>query len=431
MDIYVVQPGDNIELIANKYGISVERLISDNGLISPYTLVLGQAILILYPERVYTVKSGDTLATIADSNGVSIMQLIRNNPFLHDRNYIYPGESFVINYSLGKEISVNGFAYSFINLDTLKRTLPYLTYISIFNYRIGENANIVDYGDDTELIKIAKAYDTLPLLLISAFTVTGEVNLEYIYELLLNEEQQDKLVNEMLQIVRTKKFSGINAMISQITKSNQKLYLNVLTKLSKALRNEGYIFFLTINPNLKIINNTVTYEKIDYKSISEIVDKIIFFQNVWAMNKQPPSPVSNISSIRTFINYVSTIISPTILSIGKPLIGLDWTLPFSPGSSYANSMSLDSTMILAYEQQTVIQFDELSQTPYYNYIRSSVGPPENHIVWFIDVRSIKALNDLLIEYNMSGSGIWNLMIYNQQLWSILNATFNIVKIPII
>jgi len=148
MDIYVVQPGDNIELIANKYGISVERLISDNGLINPYTLVPGQAIVLLNPEKIYTVKSGDTLATIADSNGISIMQLTRNNPFLYDRNYIYPGESLVINYSADKELLVHGFTYVFINLDTLKRALPYLTYISIFNYRIGENANIVDYGDD-------------------------------------------------------------------------------------------------------------------------------------------------------------------------------------------------------------------------------------------------------------------------------------------
>lgn len=85
MDLYVVQQGDNIESIANKYGISVERLISDNGLINPYSLVVGQSLVILYPKSTYTVKQGDNLATIADFNGISFMQLIRNNPFLHDR----------------------------------------------------------------------------------------------------------------------------------------------------------------------------------------------------------------------------------------------------------------------------------------------------------------------------------------------------------
>lgn len=46
MDIYVVQNGDTINSIADKFGISVERLISDNGIINPSTLVVGQTIVI-------------------------------------------------------------------------------------------------------------------------------------------------------------------------------------------------------------------------------------------------------------------------------------------------------------------------------------------------------------------------------------------------
>ncbi|BCN31845.1 LysM peptidoglycan-binding domain-containing protein [Anaeromicropila herbilytica] len=431
MEIYVVQPGDSIELIAKKYSISVERLISDNGLTNPYTLVSGQTIVILYPKKSYTVMPGDTLASIANTNGISIMELTRNNPFLYDRNYIYPGESLVINYNSDKNIVVNGFAYTFINLDILKRALPYLTYLSIFNYRIAENTKITNYGNDTDLIKIAKDYNTIPLLMISAFSQTGELDLDYIYQLLLNENKQDKLVNDMLQIVKSKNYSGINAIISHITESNQNLYLNVLTKLSKALKKEGYLFILTIEPNLQKSNDQVVYEKLDYQSISKIVDRIVFFQNLWVINRQPPAPVSDISLIRNFIQYVTSIIPPNMISIGEPLLGYDWLLPFTPGLSYANSLSLDSAITLAYNQQVAIQFDDESQTPYFNYITSNVGFPENHVVWFIDARSIKALDDVIAEYDLAGSGIWNLMIYNQQLWSIINARFYIVKMPII
>ena len=78
----VVQPGDNIESIATKYNITVERLISDNGLINPFSLVVGQTIVVLSPKKTYTVMQGDTLTSIADSNGISVMQLMRNNPLL-------------------------------------------------------------------------------------------------------------------------------------------------------------------------------------------------------------------------------------------------------------------------------------------------------------------------------------------------------------
>jgi spore germination protein len=184
---------------------------------------------------------------------------------------------------------------------------------------------------------------------------------------------------------------------------------------------------LTINPNLDDVNRPLSHEDIDYKSISLIVDRLIILKGVFGVNKQPPSPVSNISIIRSFIDYLTDQIAPDILSIGKPLIGYDWSLPYTPGSN-ARSMSLTSTITLAYEQRALIKLDEESQTPYYNYTSSYVGPPQSHIVWFIDARSIVALDDVIIDYGLVGSGAWNITTSNQQVWSIINARFSIVKL---
>ena len=54
MDIHVIQPGDTVWKLAQQYGVSPERIISDNRLINPRNLVVGQALLILQPETVYT-----------------------------------------------------------------------------------------------------------------------------------------------------------------------------------------------------------------------------------------------------------------------------------------------------------------------------------------------------------------------------------------
>ena len=139
MDIYIVQPGDNIDAIATKYNMTTERLVTDNGLISPYALTPGQALLILYPKETYTVHPGDTLESIASSTGTSILQLYRNNPLLYERSNIIPGESLVLSYNTERDIYTNGYVYYYINPDILKMTLPYLTHLSIFNYRILKN----------------------------------------------------------------------------------------------------------------------------------------------------------------------------------------------------------------------------------------------------------------------------------------------------
>lgn len=425
MEIYVVQPGDNIESIALKYGITVERLISDNGMINPYALVVGQTIVILYPSQTYTVQQDDTLATIAVNNRISLMQLMRNNPILYDREYIYTSESLVISYDTVKDVQVIGYSYAYLNRDVLIRALPYLTFLSIFNYRITENANIISYGDDTEIIQMAKEYNTIPLMMISSFSPTGELNIEQVYELLLGNEQQDKFISDTLQLLRTKGFMGINLSITYIKEYNLSLYMIFFEKISSALRNKGYIFFITISPEYSI-----AFENLDYNRISNLVDRIVFLQNVWEMSKQPPSPISNISLIKPFIEQVSNTVSPKVISLGIPLIGFDWELPFAPKVTIAKTLSLNSALTLAYEQRAVIQFDEVSQTPYFEYISSTVGAPEKHIVWFIDARSIKALSDVIIDYDLESTGLWHLPALNQQLFSILNSTFNIIKLPI-
>lgn len=420
MEIYIVQPGDNIISIANRFGISVERLISDNGLINPYSLVVGQALVILYPDRTYTVQQGDTLSSIAESNGISLMQLLRSNPFLYDREYIIPGESLVINYNTTKDIEVNGYSNVFTSQEILSRALPYLTYISVNNYRFGADS-IISYGDDTNIIRMAKEYSTIPLFMISALSPIGELEVENVYRLLLDTELFNRLINEALGILRTKEYMGINLLISNITTYNQSLYIDTFRRVSEILRNEGYIFMVTISPDYSLAEN------LDYQSISQYVDRIIFFQNIWTLQTRPPAPISNISLIKPFIEKVTQTVSPRFINLGKPLIGYDWVIPFQPGTR-ANLMSLNSTILLAYEKNAVIQFDEVSQTPYFEYIGSVEATTDQHKVWFVDSRSIAALDEVVIENDLIGTGIWNVSNYNQQLFSITNATFNIVKL---
>lgn len=289
MEIYVVQYGDDIESIANRYGISVERLISDNGLINPNALAVGQTLVILHPKETYTIKQGDTLEAIAEQNGITLMQLLRNNPFLHDREFIYEDETLVISFNTIRDISTNGFTDASLSVATLSRALPYLTYISIYSYRIADdNSRIISYYDDATIIKMAKQYNTIPLFTISALSLTGEFNLAHLYELLLNNKLQDNLINEILQVLRSKEYMGVNIVISFITEYNQSLYLNIIEKISLILRNEGYTFMVTISPEYSTDLN------LNYSSISLFVDRIIFLDNIWNKRKEPPAPISNI-----------------------------------------------------------------------------------------------------------------------------------------
>ena len=48
MVLYTVQSGETIESIAEKYGVSAERLLIDNGILPDSPLSVGQSIMIAY-----------------------------------------------------------------------------------------------------------------------------------------------------------------------------------------------------------------------------------------------------------------------------------------------------------------------------------------------------------------------------------------------
>lgn len=80
MVIHVVKQGDSVYSVAQEYGVSPDRVLIDNGLTDDSELVIGQTLVILYPEQVHTVKAGETLRSIALQYGSTVVQIYRNNP---------------------------------------------------------------------------------------------------------------------------------------------------------------------------------------------------------------------------------------------------------------------------------------------------------------------------------------------------------------
>jgi spore germination protein len=129
-----------------------------------------------------------------------------------------------------------------------------------------------------------------------------------------------------------------------------------------------------------------------------------------------------------FINYVLGYIPPGKVIAGMATIGYDWELPFSAGLSNVYPLTLDRALDLARNVGATIQFDNISQTPYFLYSINTSGSQIEHIVWFIDARSINALLDLVNEYKLLGIGIWNITIYNTQLWLVIYSQYEIEKV---
>lgn len=217
MVIHVVKQGETITSIANIYNVNPERLILDNGINNPGNLVIGQTIVILFPIITYIIQEGDTLGDIAQRYQVTLMQLLRNNPYLSERGYLIPGETIVITYetNIRGTLSTGGFVYPYVSETTLRMTLPFLTYLTIFNYQITQEGELVDI-EDSNIVRLAKEYGVAPMMMVSTIdersTETEVIDLA----IFKSEELQNKLIDNILRTLEIKGYYGLNLYLQYL-----------------------------------------------------------------------------------------------------------------------------------------------------------------------------------------------------------------------
>lgn len=110
--IYLIQPGDSMLLVAQSYGVPLNVLLSANNLTENDILSVGQQIIIppsltdtgqrapaagndRPPQMVYIIQPGDTISAIAFDHGTTIADIVRANPG-ENLDLVFPGQEIIV-----------------------------------------------------------------------------------------------------------------------------------------------------------------------------------------------------------------------------------------------------------------------------------------------------------------------------------------------
>ncbi|MDF2802417.1 MAG: hypothetical protein K0S61_2320, partial [Anaerocolumna sp.] len=283
MIIHVVQPGQTLTSIASQYNVTTDRLITDNELPNPENLLVGQSIVVLYTDVTHTIVEGDTLYDLAETYDVQVTQILRNNPWLANTQGLIPGETLVISFEreevLG-DISINGYAYPFIDRTVLRKTLPFLTYLSLFTYGFTAEGDLVPI-DDTELIQIARDYGVAPIMMLAPMDANGAFSNEIAHQMFINTEGQARLVDNILANVQAKNYSGVDIDFEFVLPEDKQLFIDFIAAVKAKLEPEGYIVMVALAPKTSGEQAGLLYEAHDYPAIGAIADKILLMTYEW------------------------------------------------------------------------------------------------------------------------------------------------------
>lgn len=282
MEIYVVRSGDTAEKIAERYGIPLSMLISDNSLSASGELAVGQALLILQPRVIHTIEQGESLFSVAEMYGTSIMQLYRNNPTLIGVEYIPVGTQITISFTdrPSSEAEISGFAYGYIKRDVLRAALPYLTYLIVFGYGFNDDGSIISV-DDTEIISIAHEYQTAVLLSLTSINQDGTFSSEKIEKILTDIELQNKVIANLIEIIIQKNAQGLDIDMEYISPDYRDRFTAFVENFAAQLNASGLKLHVDLAPKSSSEQMGTLYEAHDYASLGAAANMVFLMTYEW------------------------------------------------------------------------------------------------------------------------------------------------------
>jgi spore germination protein len=420
--IHVVQPGETLNTIAEQYGVTPERLIIDNELPNPENLVVGQSMIVRIPTEVYTVQPGDTLASIASSYDITTKDLLRNNPWAAVE--LNPGQTLVITFEEESKLSnalINGYAYPFIDRNTFRKTLPFLTYQSLFTYGFTPEGDLVPL-DDSELIGIGYQEGVRPIMMLAPVNAEMNFDSQIAHDMFVNEAGQSRLIDNIVATMQEKGYVGLDIDFEFILPEDRQLFINFISNVKNRLEPLGLLTFVALAPKTSGEMTGLLYEAHDYPAIGAIADIVLLMTYEWGYLYGPPMATAPLNNVRQVLEYGVSVIPREKILMGIPNYAYDWALPFVQGESMAEAITNQEAIARAARYGVTIEFDEAAQAPFYYYTDEQ---GVQHVVWFDDARSMNAKLGLIPEFQIRGAGVWQIMNFFPALWMVVNELFNI------
>lgn len=417
---HIVKPGETLFTIARSYGTTIQAIVRDNQLTNPNSLEVGQRLYIR--ARRHTVQRGETLGQIAQRYGVTLQNLMKVND-IDDPDEVFAGTVLVIPRIVRPTIDVNGYVIQFgeRGAQIIREDGPFLTYMSPFAYMIKENGEL-DTIDDSPIIREAYAQDVVPMMSITNFTST-ELGENLAHAVLSSPQVTETLLTNVIRIMKDKGYRGLNIDFENVLPADRENYNRFIQRAVDRLKPEGFFVSSALAPKTGPEQKGLLYEAHDYPAHGRILDFVVLMTYEWGYRFGPPQAISPLNEIKRVMDYAVTVIPRNKIFFGFQIYARDWLLPHKQGQE-AKTFSVQQAIELAINKGATIQYDKKTESPFFRYTDEQ---GRRHEVWFEDARSAQAKFEMVKEYGLRGISYWVLGYPFPQNWELLDDTFTIRK----
>lgn len=416
--IYVVKSGESIFSIAQKFDVTMASIRITNGLSSD-AIVPGQDLLI--PTTNYIVQPGDSLFSIAKMAMLPVETVRQYNGISGDaisigmELYLPPREKYT-----SENLSYLLPASQETSEEILAIHGPLNTYFGIFEYHFDTEGNLSTLYNDELLVRLSRQNRVAPLAAITNLTPEG-FNPELTRIVLTSPEKRERLLNNIVNLVRSKNYTGVNIDFERLQEDERDRYSSFLMDLGNRLRPQGFTTSAAVPA--KTSDAVPWLKAYDYGSIGAAVDLFFIMAYDWHEVSSLPGPVSPLPEVRRTVEFAITQMGSKKIILGVPRYGYDWLMANGSVAS-ARAVSVASAYRTAMDHSVPISYSDEYEQPFYEYWDRN---GDRHIVWFEDAKARAEKLKLVVAYGLLGVGAWQLGLHFTQSAELIEYFFNVRK----
>lgn len=320
------------------------------------------------------------------------------------QSILYPSKTvlgYTTYYYIGDSSSYN----SIINHSQAIDSIATDTYImdSIGNIKGSVPYNQVSYANDNKI----KTYAM----------VSNSFNADTAKGVLENSKNRQKLINNILQSLKSNNYKGVNIDIENVYYYDRSYFTTFMRELYNTLNPQGFEVTIALPAKTSDSMWQSWIGAYDYAEIAKVSDKIVLmtYDEHWSGGE--PGAIASIGWVQNVINYAITVIPRDKILLGLAAYAYDWTSNGAKAKSYGISQAYN----MASQKGAQVKWDSAAKSPYFNYTDSS---GIYHTVYFENSTSISYKLDIVNNYDLGGVSIWRLGLENSDYWEIISNKFN-------
>ena len=231
-------------------------------------------------------------------------------------------------------------------------------------------------------------------------------------QLLESSTNRKNLKNNILNLLKTNNYNGVNIDIENIPASCRDQFTALIIEIYSELKPLGYTVSVAVQAKVYDSPNTTCNYAFDYKTLAMYSDYLMIMAYDEHYIGGTPGAIASIKWTTAVLNYTLSVVPKEKIVLGIAAYGYDWT------STTTKAYSMIKCIDIANQYGATIYMDNLTKSKYFNYM-DSYGI--NHTVWFEDGDTIAFKLDLVNTADIRGIGIWRLGLENTAYWNTIKS----------